>query len=212
MIALGRLVRRRYDRPVRLLLPLCVLVALLCMTRPAHAGRGIVIINTGDDVAHIRDLPADVAKETGYPAIGYHYSRFGVFWLDLWRWGGEFCAYRDNSYAPLSDADLAGLGGATMPWKYRAPPGLMIILALVALGMAPAGRRRPWILLGLGGIWLAVAFVLYQHGVDIAFAIPGLLGVHHVVAAVLGLRAGPEPPEAAAPDGPPPPEPSSEPL
>jgi len=183
---------------MRALVKSVLVVAVLLAARPAHA-RGIVIINTGNDVAHIRDLPADVAKESGFTAIGYRYDLFGVFWLDLWRWGGEFVAYNEHSYAPLSSEDLASLGGASMPWNYRAPPGLMIILALVELGLVTGARRRAWLLLGLGIVWSVLAALLYTHGVTIAFLIPAALGLHHIVAAVLAMRAPPEPAAPATP-------------
>jgi hypothetical protein len=172
-----------------ILLGSLVVMALL-EVRPAYAGRGgIVIINTGDDIIHIRDLPPEIATETGLKSIGYHYDRLGVFWLDVWRWGGEFVVYGDDGYAPVTAAQADALGGASVPWKYRAPPGLLLILAAIELAIVIATRRRAKVMLGLGGFWLAVAALLYVKGVDVAFAIPGLLGAHHIIGTWFALKA-----------------------
>src|SRR5262249_39837892 len=70
------------------------------------------------------------------PAVGFKYSYFGVFWLDLWTWGGEYCLYEGDNYSPIPLAMAAGLTGKsedelTKPFLYRYPLGLLIIAGCV---------------------------------------------------------------------------------
>src|SRR5215510_5556284 len=111
-LARSAVVRRAYKGTMRAVLLGALVLVVLAIARPAHAGVRIIVVNTGADIMHIRDLPPETAKETDYTAIGYRYDRFGVYWLDFWRWGGEFVVYNDRAYAPLSASQLAELGGA----------------------------------------------------------------------------------------------------
>src|SRR5450432_4616155 len=101
-----------------------VLLVGLCMARPAEA-RGTALIISGDDISHIRDLahgevallgfsqtdlhydPMDIGP--GPVALGYHYQRFGVFFLDVWRWSGEPVVYRGKQFWVLTDDQLETL-------------------------------------------------------------------------------------------------------
>ena len=74
---------------------------------PAHAKRGIGIINTGDELFEVADFPADVvaaipqAKEM---KVGYKCSHFGVFWADVWTWDCQLVGVSgENSYTSLPD-------------------------------------------------------------------------------------------------------------
>jgi hypothetical protein len=174
-----------------LALHVIVIFLVLFSASPAHAGRGgIVIINYGEDTLHIRDLPPEVANQIGYPTLAYRYDLFGVFWLDLWRWGGEFVVYDEGqlSYAPLTAEDLEALGGAGVPWKYRAPPGLLIVLGLIYLGTFFGRRRRIAAELAIAAAWIAVAVVLYQKAVGLASLVPAILGVLHLCNLVRGKK------------------------
>lgn len=172
-------------------------VAVLLVARPAHADGAtiriaFVMINVGDDIIDIRELPEAVTAETGFEKLGYRYQRFGLFELDLWRWGGEYVVYSasDEVYSPVTREQVQALGGARRPWKYRAPPGLLILLAGIELVIMSVARRRASFVLWLGVIWLAVAGVLFLHEVTPAFLIPAVLGLHHVVVAAIALRDG----------------------
>lgn len=64
------------------------LAAVAAMALPMAAqAKGIFIINTGDELFEVKDLPA--AEVANYPAntkLGFKCSRFGVFWADVWTW------------------------------------------------------------------------------------------------------------------------------
>ncbi len=168
----------------------------MAATGPAHAGRGggIVIINVGDDIMHVRDTdPQPVLGEDGTETqvgqIGYHYERFGLFWLDFWRWSGEYVLYSGDSYAPLTDAEVEQLGGAKFPIAYHLPPGL---LGLLAGGYYLIVLRRPRTVrfaLIAGGVLILLAVILFVLGLGAGVLIPGLLGVYHLAAAKFGTPA-----------------------
>ncbi len=168
------------------------LLVMLAEARPAEArrGGGIVVINVGDDIMHVRQTSPEAAtNEDGSAAeldqIGYHYSRFGLFWVDLWRWEGEWVLYSSDggSYAPISDAELEQLGGARFPLAYHLPPGFLL---LVCGGYFLIVRRKPRTVkfaLIAGGILIAIALILFLLGLGLGALIPGFLGVYHLFAA-----------------------------
>ncbi len=162
------------------------LLIVLSLANPAEA-RGIIIINTGDDILELRPLQPDDARDTGFTKLGYHYQRFGVFWLDVWRWGGEFCVYNGTSYAPLDAEELEMLGGAELPWGYHFPPGLLVVLSLgVFAGVSAMRKSRLTFaigvaLLGLGGLF-------YAKGLTWQVAFPAALAVFAIVSSWRSLR------------------------
>jgi hypothetical protein len=74
---------------------------------PAHAKRGIGIINTGDELFEVADFPADVVAaipQTKSMKVGYKCSHFGLFWADVWTWDCELVGVSgENSYTSLPD-------------------------------------------------------------------------------------------------------------
>ena len=77
---------------MRALLIAVVVVVGLGSPAEARRGGGAILINTGDDIEHIRDLPsADTAAFADDPSteamvfskLGYRYERFGVFFMDI---------------------------------------------------------------------------------------------------------------------------------
>jgi hypothetical protein len=167
---------------------LIALAMVVALGGKAEAGRGVIVITSGDDVFHIRDLPAATAAEIGYGKLGYHYDYFGVFWLDLWRSGGEFCVYRGNTYVVLDDKDLEALGGASVPWKYHLPPGLLAILALIAVGILSRVRRRVKTVFILAGVFAAIAILFFAKGLDWEFMIPGGIAIWLALAGYITLK------------------------
>jgi len=114
----------------------------------AHARRGVMLINTGEDVMSIREVPAEVQEQLELPEgssplqVGIKYSRFGVFFLDIARWNSEFCLFTEEadgfSYEAATPAQLAELTGVSeseikIPIRYYLPPG-GVLLGLVVLG------------------------------------------------------------------------------
>lgn len=129
-------------RPLALTLPALALVGAALMSEPAHAGKGIMLITHGDAVAHYADLSGEskkIAEEiTNHEVrVGYLYQQFGVFWLELWTWDGEFVLYQDDNVWKMTDEEAAMLLEVKQeelgkPFLYRFPLGLLMIGAVVA--------------------------------------------------------------------------------
>ncbi len=124
---------------------------VLVLALPAGA-QARAIFTRGDDVAHLGDLPPQMAnflrqklQVTSTPAVGYKYSHFGIVWQPIWAWDGQYCIYAETDsrqfvYIPIQAADVAKLlnipqDQVAPPFAYRYPTGLLIILGLVALGV-----------------------------------------------------------------------------
>jgi len=120
-----------------------LVIAVFFTATPAHA-KGFVLITHGDDISKVADIPVQiiegVKQSTGSPnpAIGYKYGQFGVFFLNIWTWGGEYVVFDDDTdtYWDLGADGAAqmlgvGVGDLKKPLTYTFPPGLVIILVLV---------------------------------------------------------------------------------
>jgi hypothetical protein len=146
------------------LLPLLAFTLALLLSSDAHARRGVMVVNTGEDVMKIADIPEPTRAElaaagvSGRPEIGVMYSRFGVFWLDIVRWNPQYVVFVDDGingfeYETASPAQLAELAGVpeaeiTKPIRYYLPPGA-VLLGLAVFIAGPiylfssfASRRR----------------------------------------------------------------------
>lgn len=129
-------------RSLSLALPALALAAVTLSAQEAQA-KGLMIITYGEAVLHYADLAADVRQalkdETGHELqVGYLYSNFGVFWLDLWTWGGEYCLYEGDDVLRLTPEELAEVMKTTpdklgKPLLYTFPLGLTVLFA-VGLG------------------------------------------------------------------------------
>lgn len=115
--------------------------ALLLCASPAHAGRGFVLFTRGEDISKVADIPPQLLEPvrqstgTANPAIGYKYGMFGVFFLNIWTWGGEYVVFDGDSYGDLGAEGAAQMLGVSVadlpkPFTYSFPPGLFIILVL----------------------------------------------------------------------------------
>ncbi|MEM7152653.1 MAG: hypothetical protein AAF799_07415 [Myxococcota bacterium] len=130
-------------RPLARLLPLVALLVVFLAQRDAQARkRGLVLITSGDSITHVADLDPEVAKaleeEIGPGvAVGYKYEQFGLFFVELWSWDGEFVLYRDDEFwtgEPAKIAEAAGVSSIDelkKPFTYTVPPGLIVIGVLV---------------------------------------------------------------------------------
>lgn len=116
--------------------------AIMLNASDAQAKRGIVIINSGEDIDHVGDvLPAHLPalqQSTGAskPAVGYMYSEFGIFWLNIWTWDGKYVLFEGDNFWALTPEHAAGYLGVPVaklskPLFYTIPPGLVVILLLV---------------------------------------------------------------------------------
>lgn len=99
--------------------------------------KGILFITYGESITDISDLPAEARKIINDPELhfGYRYSYIGLFWLDIWTWGGEFCLFKGNTYQSISQEDAAKLMPANLikkPFFYSYPFLLLLIMLSIA--------------------------------------------------------------------------------
>ena len=149
-----------------------------------------MVYTSGHDILHVGEITARQAVERGsiFMNVGYMYRRTGLFFIDIWRSDGEFVLYSGSLAEPLDPADAASLG-FSVPLAYHLPPGLLILLGAGELLVITRTRRRAKVTLAIGGGLIALSGVLYLGGLDVGFAVPLLLGLHHVVGTLLALRA-----------------------
>jgi hypothetical protein len=85
----------------------CVGFALF-LTTPTAEAKGILIINTGEDVFETGSLPASIAADLPGAKAGYRCSVFGVFWAYIVTWGCTPVAYVDNggTFSYNDEADV----------------------------------------------------------------------------------------------------------
>ncbi len=129
-------------------LALLVMLGALYLTPSQAEAKVPFLITYGDSISQLAPLPSD-KKETlekiTQPGtqVGYKYSYFGLFFLDLWTWGGEYCLFKDKSFWSLKPEQAADLLSVPVdklpkPLFYRFPSLLSLlvlgILALVIIG------------------------------------------------------------------------------
>lgn len=156
----------------------------------------VKLINSGDYFDDLATLPAGATK---FAKVGYHYKRFGVMGLDVWRWGGEYVLYdglRSSllgglsiTYVVITEDEAATLGvPVSVPWRYHLPPGLVVVLGLLELAIAiklrPSIRTTVIITLVLAGI--AAWFVAIDLVPEVM--VPGFLGALHLAGAWSAFR------------------------
>lgn len=116
-----------------------VVLLLVGFGGDADAGRRLAIINTGEDVTEVAkvkdEMRAEVEANTqAGVAIGIMYSRFGLFWLDIWRWDKKPVLVAGDTVWDISDEQAVELAGGelSMPFTLTVPPGL---IALIVIGI-----------------------------------------------------------------------------
>ena len=132
--------------------------AALCLgvvATPAHAKRGIGIINTGEELFEVAPFPADVIAAVPQAKdlkVGYKCSHFGVFWADVWTWDCQLVGVEnENSYTTLPDGLRDKLSADPQYgysqvkrglWnRYGFWAALIALAALVGIG-AVAGKKK----------------------------------------------------------------------
>jgi hypothetical protein len=137
------------------LLPFAVAV-LLFSTVQAQARRRIPKLYTyGPATSEMGPVKKDALQkldpatraeiEAGhYDTVGFHYTHFGLFWLDIWSWGGEYVVYNEatddgGTITPAMAATLLGIEESKLgkPLSYHIPWGLVVIVGLMALKIVP---------------------------------------------------------------------------
>ena len=134
---------------------LIILALCLAASAPAHAKRGLMLINTGDELFEVAAFPAEVIKDL--PAakdakVGYKCSHFGLFWADVWTWDCKMVAVLDeNSYGDMPAALASRLSSDPQYGLDHAKRGLWnhyafwtliaLVVAFFAYGMF-AGKKE----------------------------------------------------------------------
>lgn len=132
------------------LLPLLAFTISTLSPAEAEAG-GVILITSGNTIKHVADVGEEmksvIREVTGTSVdykVGYLHERIGVFWIDLWTWGGEYVLYDESEQDlwSLDDEETAAIMGVEpadlpKPLFYSFPPGLVALGAIgaVCLGM-----------------------------------------------------------------------------
>lgn len=116
-----------------------VWVGAFALLSPSEA-KGCVVTTWGDTISHVGEASPQAKHKHASNRVGYKYSYFGVFWIDLWTHGGTYCVYEGKSYneiAPGEAALLLGKNDAEMstPFLYRVPLGWIIFGPLIVIGI-----------------------------------------------------------------------------
>lgn len=107
-----------------------------------------IIYGHGDTITELGTVPPKAEESLpGIPknvSIGYKYSRFHIYYADLWTWNGSHVLYSGNKYWNLDDSAWTRLLGATpekkfgRPFLYRFPLGLILVSSVaVVCGVYP---------------------------------------------------------------------------
>jgi hypothetical protein len=136
---------------MNLFLVAAMFVGLCALAPSAAEARGLVIINTGDDVMEIGDVKAEsraeveAATEPGVK-VGVKYNRFGIFWIDLFRWDTSFVLFHGNTFYDIPEADLAEVSAVPLkkPFTATIPPGLigLGVILLIFIVVKVVGRKK----------------------------------------------------------------------
>ena len=121
---------------MKLVVGILVMVAAFSVRMPQAEAKGIFLINTGEDVVAVGEVKPELKSEiesntTVGVKIGMMYSRFGLFFLDIWRWDKKYVLFHDTTVWELSEEqakELAVGGSLSVPFTMTIPPGLMVIL------------------------------------------------------------------------------------
>jgi hypothetical protein len=109
---------------------------------------------TSEEMGAIKpEFQAQLAGMGGDIKAGYVYQRIGVFWINIWTWGGEFALFRNSGstieYEALAKEELAAMIGVD-PATIKPPLSYRIPFLFRLIGYAAA----------LGGAFLALGAVL----------------------------------------------------
>ena len=137
---------------MKLIVGVLVVIAAFAVRMPSAEAKGLFIINTGEDVVEVGlikpEMKAEVESNTAAGAkIGMMYSRFGIFWLDIWRWDKKFVIFQGNTVWELTEdqaKELAVDGKLDVPFTMTLPPGLIVLLGGLGIFIAVKvlGRKK----------------------------------------------------------------------
>jgi rubrerythrin len=96
---------------------------------------------SGDsNVEFPQSVRAEISSEIGSDvSVGFLYSRFHIFYANMWTWNGRFVLYHGEEYVEIPASGWHGMIGEDpkdkyeKPFLYRYPLGLIILGSIVAL-------------------------------------------------------------------------------
>jgi len=128
------------------------LLALAAAPPRADAAK-LMLITHGDQIRELTPAPGAAAAAGGLK-VGHVCSYGGLFWVDFWTWGGQYCVFNPAGpkecqvVPPAVAAGLLGVseGDLPTPFFYRYPLVLLILVAAaVGLGLFLAfGAYANW--------------------------------------------------------------------
>ena len=136
---------------MKLFLVVAMFVGLCALAPSAAEAKGLVIINTGDDVMEIGDVKAEARAEVEASTepgvkVGVRYDRFGIFWIDFFRWNSSFVLFHGNTFWEVPEADLAEVSAVPLkkPFTATVPPGLigLAIALIIFILVKVIGRKK----------------------------------------------------------------------
>lgn len=120
----------------------------LTILLPRDAQAKFVLINTGEEIYEVAELPPEIAQDApeGNWKLGYMCSHVGVFWADIWTWSCEMVAFEGNTYADLPP-ELRHELEARYPWSMARRSawnryGIWAIVGLAGLGVLMGNREE----------------------------------------------------------------------
>lgn len=121
---------------MKILMGVLVLVAAFSVRMPQAEAKGFFLINTGEDVVTVAEIKPELKSElessTAVGAkLGMMYSRFGIFFLDFWRWDKKYVVFHDTTVWEITEEqakEFAVGGSLSVPITMTIPPGLMVLL------------------------------------------------------------------------------------
>lgn len=121
-------------------------VLTLLLAAPSSADAG-TLLDWGTGCVSIGHLPVGPDFPFKRVGLGYRYSYFGIFGLDLWTWDGAYCIYNETGFKTIPDSDAQRIAkefgiGLQSPFSYRVPSGLLVITVVGVLGTPVALLRR----------------------------------------------------------------------
>lgn len=111
---------------------------------PSRAAAAPILITHGDTISDMGTVPPELrAAKMPATRVGFKYSYFGVFWIDLWTWNGQWGLYEGRRFWAVPAATVAQFLGKneselSPPFLYTFPLGLVL---LVGFGVFVIGAR-----------------------------------------------------------------------
>lgn len=96
-----------------------------------QAAEAKFLLTTGDEIHDFGEVAAKSPNGEPTLKVGYIYEYYGLFWINFWTSGGQYCVYRteEEGYMPVPKEMAEGMLGRELskPFWYRFPAGWLIL-------------------------------------------------------------------------------------